>query len=304
MLSPDEFRQSIRSSGTLGATPAVLVKVMELAKDPATELIQITALLRNDGPLAADLIRISNSPYYAPAALHSNLAAAINFIGVREVIRVVSLSLARRAFARDLQCYGIPAAGYRNSSVTAALVMEALAGHTGLDREDAFTVGILHAIGRVHINRVIEDRGCTVRWDGRQPIQDWERSVVGFDFAEAGAMLLDHWRFPRTTCEAVRRQLHPGRATEPVSMLGMLQFTRALLAMTGANIDNRTWQPPEANALVQMPGLNPKSLARLIAQCQHDLKRVRESVDWGNPMREKQNQPSDRMTGLDKLPLD
>jgi len=30
-------------------------------------------LLRNDGPLAADIIRISNSPCYAPATLHSNL---------------------------------------------------------------------------------------------------------------------------------------------------------------------------------------------------------------------------------------
>ncbi|MGA2247045.1 MAG: HDOD domain-containing protein [Verrucomicrobiota bacterium] len=281
MLSPDDFKRSIKAVDTLGATPTVLVKVMELAKDPNADLDAIGALLRNDGLLAANIIRISNSPYYAPATVHGNLSAAINFIGVKEVIRVVSLSLAQQIFARNLPGYGISAADYWSGSVAAALLMEVLAGHTGLDREDAFTVGILHAIGRVFIDRVIAERRFSIYWDGQQPIQDWERSAVGFDFAEAGSMLLEHWRFPKTTCNTIRWQLHPGRVTEPMSLLGMLQFTRTVLALTGSNFENRSWRLPEADPFLQASELTQESLTRLIAQCQHAFQNVRASVDLG-----------------------
>ena len=96
VLKPDDFKRALQAIDALGATPAVLLKVAEAAKDPNVELRTMEALLRNDGPLAADIIRISNSPYYAPATFHSNLISAVNFIGLREVIRVVNLSLARQ----------------------------------------------------------------------------------------------------------------------------------------------------------------------------------------------------------------
>src|ERR1035438_4167341 len=97
---------------TAGTTPAVLVKVAELAKNPNTDLTTICDLLRNDGPLVADIIRISNSPVYAPANFHGNLISAVNQIGFREVVRVINLSLSRQLFARDLVGYGLTAQDY------------------------------------------------------------------------------------------------------------------------------------------------------------------------------------------------
>jgi HD-like signal output (HDOD) protein len=279
MLNPSDFKRAIQAVDALGATPTVLVKAAELAKDPNTDLDAIGELLRNDGPLAADIIRISNSPYYAPATFHSNLTAAINYIGVREVIRVVNLCLAQQLFARDLPSYGISASDYWSHSVAAALVMEALAGHAGLNQDDAYTVGILHAIGRVFINRVIEEQRFTIYWDGQQPIQDWERSAVGFDYAEAGAMLLEHWRFPKTTCNTIRWQLTPGKPGEPVSMIGLLQFTQRLLALTGFKFENTDWQPPGADPFAQALELTPDSISHLISICRDEFQRILQSVD-------------------------
>lgn len=279
MLNPHDFKRAIQAIDALGATPAVLLKVTELAKDPNTDLPDICALLRNDGPLAADIIRISNSPYYAPATFHSNLNSAVNYIGLREVTRVVNLSLSRQLFARDLASYGVSASDYWSASVAGALVMEALAKHTGLNSEDAYTLGILHAIGRVLINRVIEEQGFTIYWDASQPIADWERSAVGFDYAEAGAMLLEHWNFPAPTCDIIRWQLNTGKAVEQVSLLGSLQFTQRLLALTGLNFENEDWQFPETDPFVQSSGLATASASRFIAGCRDDFNRIRQSID-------------------------
>jgi HD-like signal output (HDOD) protein len=279
MLNPDDFKRAIQAIDALGATPAVLVKVAELAKDPNTDLAAISALLRNDGPLAADIIRISNSPYYAPAAFHSNLTSAVGHIGLREVVRVVNLSLSRQLFARDLVSYGVTASDYWSASVAAALVMEALAKQSGLNPEDAYTIGILHAIGRILINRVIEEHGFTIYWDGDQSVEYWERDSVGFDYADAGAMLLEHWRFPPPTCDVVRWQLHPDKAGEQISMLGALQFTRRLLGLTGLDFENKGWQLSETDPFVRAAGLTPELVSQLISACRDNFHCILQSIE-------------------------
>src|SRR5882724_7693723 len=162
MLNPNEFKRAIQAIDALGATPAVLAQVITMANDPNSDLESMCALMKNDGSLAADMIRISNSPYYAPAIRHSNLTSAVNSIGLREMLKVINLSLARQLFARDLPGYGVTARDYWGTSIAAALVMESLAKHAGLNSEDAYTIGILHAVGRVLINRVIDEKGVTI----------------------------------------------------------------------------------------------------------------------------------------------
>ena len=274
MLNPDNFKKTIQAIDSLGATPAVLVKVTELARDPNADLASMCELLRNDGPLAADIIRISNSPYYAPTTLHSNLTSAINYIGMREVLRVVNLSLARRLFARDLPGYGISASDYWSASIAAALLMESWAKQSGLNPEDAYTIGILHAIGRVLINHVIEEQHFTIYWDGQQPVQEWERSSVGFNYAESGAMLLEHWCFPTLTCDVIRCQHDAGKAAHEVSLLGALQFTLRVLALTGLDFENAGWKLPEADPFMQASGLTPVAVLSCISACRQDFQRI------------------------------
>jgi HD-like signal output (HDOD) protein len=279
MLNAEDFKRAILAIDTLGATPSVLAKVIELTKDPNSDIETICALLRTDGPLAADIIRLSNSPYYAPATFQTTLNAAVNYIGLREAMRVVYLSLSRQLFARDLTSYGVSAQDYWSDSVAAALLSEALAKHSGLNAEDAFSLGILHAIGRVLINRVIDEKGFSIYWHGQQPIEEWERAAVGFDFAEAGAMLLEQWHFPASTCDLVRWQLTPDKVTQQVSLLGALQFTIRLLALTGSDFAKPDWRFPETDPFVQASGLNHEKVSQIISKCRDDYQCLLQSMD-------------------------
>lgn len=282
MIHPSEFKRALLAIDALGLTPAILARVLEIAKDPNNDLEMMCVLMRNDGALAADLIRISNSPFYAPSIPHGNVASAVNQIGLREVIRVVNLSLARQLFARDLGSYGLSARDYWSASVAAALVMEAVAKQTELNPEDAYTIGILHAIGRVLINRVIEEQGFAIYWDGQEPIQDWERRSVGYDYAEAGAMLLEHWRFPADTCKVIRCQLDDaGEGGPRISLLEALRFTHRLIALTGTDFERKDWVLPEADPFAVACGFTPETTTRLITGCRDDFQLVLQAVDIG-----------------------
>ena len=278
-LNPEDFKESILAVTALGATPAILVKAVELAQDPATDIDSICALLRTDGPLAADIIRISNSPYYAPVMPHANLNSAVGHIGLEEVLRIVNLSLAQQLFARDLASYGISARAYWSDSIATALATEALAEYAGLNPQDAHTEGILHAIGRLLINRVIEEKRFTIYWDEQQPVEDWEKESVGFDYAEAGAMLLERWHFPQFLCNDIRWQLKPARILEPRSLLGALQFSRRLLGWTGPEFAKDPAEVPDADPFMFACGITIEVLGGLVRDCREEFQQVLQLVD-------------------------
>jgi HD-like signal output (HDOD) protein len=278
ILDLTEFQRAIQSMVSVGATAAVLVKVLKMAKDPDSDLTTICNVLKNDGPLVGDVIRISNSFYYAAATPHSNLQSAVNYIGLREALRVVNLSLARQLFARDLISYGISAQDYWSSSVAAALVMEALAKQARLNGDDAYTLGIIHAVGRLLVDRIIQDKSPKLQWGGIQPVEDWEREMVGFDFAESGAMVAERWLFPFQTCDVIKCQLNPEMAVVPVSMLGALQFTRRLLALTGTDFAVKGWSFPEEDPYVKGASLTPGLLERMVAECAESYQSIRRAM--------------------------
>ena len=279
MLNPADFKQALQTIDSLGSTPAVLVKVIKLANDPNSDLTSISALLRNDGPLTADIIRISNSPLYAPVTPHTNLNSALSLLGLGEVIRMVNLSLGKQIFARDLKSYGARAFDYWSASVASALVMESLAKKTRLNPDVAYTLGVLHALGRVLIDRVIEDKGLSIQWDRQQPPEEWDRAAVGVDYAEAGAMLLEHWHFPEPMCEVIRKQLDPEAAGNKPSMLGALQFTRRLLVLTGLDFGKDQWQLPENDPFIKASGLTQDGVTELVNKCREDYCNLLEAVN-------------------------
>ena len=97
----------------LGSTPALLAKVSVVINNSIFIWKHFARCSATYGcSLTADIIRLSNSPFYAPAVRNSNLLSAVNQIGLREVVRVVNLSLSRQLFARDLGSYGITAREY------------------------------------------------------------------------------------------------------------------------------------------------------------------------------------------------
>jgi hypothetical protein len=66
---------------------------------------------------------------------------------------------------------------------------------------------------------------------------------------------------------------------EPVSLLGALQFTRRLLALTGSNFKNWGWRLPETDPYMQAAGVTPTLVDHIVSDCEDNFKRIRQSVD-------------------------
>jgi putative nucleotidyltransferase with HDIG domain len=104
-----------------------------------------------------------------------------------------------------------------------------MAARWGLDRELAFTAGLLHDIGRLALTvvepgRLEEINARAVSAD----ILDAEREVLGYDHAMLGAELAKRWNFPESIQDVM---LHYG---EPEPMQPMVRLVHLACSMAGA----------------------------------------------------------------------
>lgn len=100
------LQKQLRLCPALPSPPATALKIIELANDPATNLMQIADCVAHDPALATKLLKAANSPLYNRRRSASNVRQAVSLMGTHAAI-TIALSF---TLARNLS--GPEAAGY------------------------------------------------------------------------------------------------------------------------------------------------------------------------------------------------
>ena len=99
-------------------------------------------------------------------------------------------------------------------SVFCGLVARELAKRCNLvDSERLFVEGLLRDIGHLVMYEKMPDQSqkAIVRSQGEsQPLFQIERELIGFDFAQVGALLMEEWNLPLNFQESIRFHTEPG----------------------------------------------------------------------------------------------
>ncbi|OFX25375.1 MAG: hypothetical protein A2V77_13530 [Anaeromyxobacter sp. RBG_16_69_14] len=126
--------------------PAVALEIMQLSRRPSATFEEVVAILEHDPILAAKVLSIAQSVFYAPRSPILSLKQATVRLGMK-TLRDLVLEAALK-----LRVFRVP--GYeaamerlaRHSTVTAYL-MRALCRQTAIEVEYAFLCGLLHDVG-------------------------------------------------------------------------------------------------------------------------------------------------------------
>jgi len=182
--------------------PAAAVRLLRLVDDPGASGHDLARVVSADPALSARMIRLANSPYYGVSGRVGNASRAVVLLGFATV-RALAVGAAA---ALLLETYDETPAGFWAHSVAAASSASALARHIGVNADDAFSVGLLHDIGALllwpeHV-RALGDRAP----DSMPP-----------DHEEAGARVLEAWRFPPSFVRAVAHHHHPETAGDTLT---------------------------------------------------------------------------------------
>jgi len=233
--SPEDVVRAVKH---LASAPKVLPRLKRLLSDGNSSIQDIVALVRLDMGIAARVLKVANSVYFSKGVRSLTIGAAVERVGYNQIYEVVSYSVASQVIVRPLQTYGIDANEAWKNSVIVALAAEALAMRLGQDRDVAYTIGLLHCIGRVAIDDWATSTGQKIQLRSAGFPHDTsiaERAALGFTQADTGELLLRDWDFPDVMIGPVRWQYTPRETAEHGQMAGLLRAAKWIRSMIGAS---------------------------------------------------------------------
>ncbi len=214
----------------LGARGDALISLVEIMDNPVVDARTLVPIVERDPSLTAGLLKLCNSSLYSFQRCIGTPREALVMVGNLTFARLCFALSLEPVLKRNLPGYGQDLDGlWKHSLITAygaaSLVMAMGQGDL---RDRAFTAGLLHDIGKLVLEPVIAARragSADGRWAAEPggpaaavavaPVSlGGERTLTGYDHAEAGAALLEHWRLPGQIVAAVRWHHVPELAGE------------------------------------------------------------------------------------------
>jgi HD-like signal output (HDOD) protein len=282
--SKDQFLAALAKIEQLFPAPRTLGRALFLLRNAQSDLGDIAGLISCDPALAADVLRCANSAYYGFGIRITAIDQAVQKIGFRETIRLLSLIVAHGAASRDLGSYGIGADDFWAESLFSGLLLENIARATrDVDSDEAYTAGLLRFIGRLAINQTIEDFGGGLFWNGESTLDDWERDHVGMTQAKAGALLLRKWQFAESTAEAVENQNQPEGSRADGGLVQAMHLIARMLPPGlpldfFLGLDQRPLPVPDGHPFLHQHNLAPEKIAELVLGTHRTFAAIRDEL--------------------------
>jgi putative nucleotidyltransferase with HDIG domain len=175
------------------------------------QLHQLSELISSDPAFASEVLTVANSLLYAPRFPASSIMQAISVLGANN-LQGLCLTVGVRGYMGKTLHQPAMRDLWRHN-LACALIADQLASVGFMDRDVAYTSGVMHDIGRLAL-AVIRPREYSLPLEAYQgsPVSflKIERKIFGWDHCEVGRKLIEDWKLP-PEFEAIVAEHHAPR---------------------------------------------------------------------------------------------
>ena len=209
MITREQLQACLRAK-TLPSLPLTVVALGEAVQDERCSVDRILTILSKDPPLSAALLRLANSALYAGEGTAADLRTAVLRLGFDAIANLGTGAAVIRTLRGGTHLD--PVRLWQHSvavGLTAKGVCKLARRHG--QAETAFLSGLLHDIGKIALDTWFPEpyRDVLDRVNGGAFFVDAERTHLGLDHAEAGALLAADWNFPGVIIDVIRSHHDP-----------------------------------------------------------------------------------------------
>lgn len=237
----------------LTSLPTVYDRVREQLESPEGSVVEVARLVSADPALTARLLRLVNSAMYGHRGEIDSVLRAVQILGLQQVHDLV-LAMSLHAVFAGIRPAQLDMKRFWRDSVLCALASRAIAqadGRPGLER--IFVIGLLADIGHLVMFQTTPMLADEARRDAErsgEALHLTERRVIGCDYAEVGAALMDQWRVPSAFAGIIGSQTLPRLGGEHAREAAILNLARHIVAadtlgesskQTAARVDDTLW---------------------------------------------------------------
>jgi putative nucleotidyltransferase with HDIG domain len=227
---------------------------------------KVADVIRSDAPLSADTLRIANSALIGPRFPVTGVLHALAMLGLDRVRSLVTTAAMKNLIG---PADGTPALRrcWRHN-LACAFIAEEVAAKNGLDRDFAYTAGLLHDIGRLVMMSAWRDR-YSAFLDAAKPdapgLLPLERQSFGIPHTRAGFALLRDWKLPAIFAEIADRH-HDPVAPGAEEGLAVVQFSCSFADTLGFSAVDQPAAEQEPDPSQPLRQLLPGTLDEIYAR--------------------------------------
>jgi putative nucleotidyltransferase with HDIG domain len=182
---------------SLEAPPVATGRVLRLLDDPEADPKSVARELERDQQLATMVLRAANSAYYGAVGKVKDVTGALVLVGFDVMKQLVVGSLSLQSLGKKSD--RIQRVLWKHALATAVAAQAVARASKGISPGHAFTVGLLHDIGKGILYQAFPGEYAAV-WtlaetDPRST-HEIEAERFGTDHAEVGAEVLRNWKLP------------------------------------------------------------------------------------------------------------
>lgn len=230
----------------LDVAPQLVPQLQALLSDGNTNPDDILELIKLDTAMSARMIKTSNTAFFNPGFRISSIEDAVTYLGYDEVYRIISMLAFARLMRQPLRYYNIEAGDLWRRALACALAMEGLCPAVDAEKRVGYTIGLLHAIGCVFVDRQLAAHKTPLP---DTPLPEQEVRLLGVNHAEVGAHVMRLWNFPEELFEPVRCQFEPMYCLTHGKLAALLHTSRHMMeSVLRPPPDGQS--PPEPDPLV------------------------------------------------------
>jgi putative nucleotidyltransferase with HDIG domain len=186
--------------------PPIALRLLDILAKDEVETQEIITLVRKDPAFSASILRLANSASYGFRSQIDSLGHAIVLLGTQRVmaltLTVAVGSYGRLAFRIEAlkKCW--------HHSLATALLSEEIASACSINRDRAYTAGLLHDLGRLTllVGYPTEYANMIAAANEKEiDVLEAERAMFDADHHEVGMWLAQEWKLPEDLVDLIGR---------------------------------------------------------------------------------------------------
>jgi putative nucleotidyltransferase with HDIG domain len=217
VLREQRARDVLAGIENLPSLPTVVLEVLRLTNDRQAGASDFEELVRRDQALAAKVLKLVNSPFFALRGKVTSITQAVVVLGLRTLKSVVLAAKTGKLLQREIPQYGFAAGGMWRHSLSAASLGRLVARRARLGgdaQEELFVAGLLHDVGKTvlapHLTGLGKEFGAALDRSAGDVCRA-EEETLGLSHAAVGGRMAEKW----SLAPALRALVEEHHRTEP-----------------------------------------------------------------------------------------
>lgn len=210
-LNQNELINKINHSN-FASIRGIITGIFDIIHNAKSSVNDLEQIIRLDPPLAAKVLKVANSAFYASRVEFKNLKEAVLWIGFDEIKNIAITQQFFKIFMEKNYNSFSRKNLWKNSVSTALLAKMIYRREFGEKGENVYTAGLIHNIGIIIIDQFMNDEFheiLKIIEEEHLDHQDAEKKLIGYDHCDIAHQLGLNWNFPEELIEAVRFHHHP-----------------------------------------------------------------------------------------------